>query len=94
MYWDLSTIQAISKEFSTLQKQDNCDNARYAFTVFMTNEHPDCSVDNLIKKMEKSPNGGGIYYELPNPIKARVLGYVPVDFGMFMLVEQIDVLKK
>ncbi|MDN5080664.1 hypothetical protein O8C89_09120 [Aliarcobacter butzleri] len=44
--------------------------------------------------MEKSPIGGGIYFELTNPIKARILGYVAVDFGMFMLVEQIDVLKK
>ncbi|KLD96373.1 hypothetical protein [Aliarcobacter butzleri] len=95
MYWDLSTIQDISKEFSTLKKQKICDNARYSFSVFMTNEHPDCSVDNFIKKIEIGPTkGGGIYFELTNPIKARILGYVAVDFGMFMLVEQIDVLKK
>ncbi|MCG3696016.1 hypothetical protein L5F39_00200 [Aliarcobacter butzleri] len=94
MYWNLSTIQDISKEFSTLLEQKICGNGRYSFSAFMTNDYTECSVDNLIKRMEKSPIGGGIYFELTNPIKARILGYVAVDFGMFMLVEQIDVLKK
>lgn len=94
MYRDLSTIQDISKEFSTLKKQKVCDNARYAFSVFMTNEHPDCSVDNLIKKIETGPKGEGIYFELTDPIKAKVLGYIVLKNGLFILVEQIEVLEK
>lgn len=93
-YIDLSTIQDISKEFSFLLKQKICGNGRYSFTAFMTNDYPDCSVDNFIKKIETGPKGEGIYFELTDPIKARILGYVRVENGLFILVEQIDVLKK
>jgi len=94
MYRDLSTTQDISKEFSFLLKQKICGNGRYSFTAFMTNDYPDCSVDNLIKKIEISPNGGGIYFELTDPIKAKVLGYIVLKNGLFILVEQIEVLEK
>lgn len=93
-YIDLSTTQDISKEFSTLLEQKICGNGRYSFTAFMTNDYPECSVDNLIKRMEKSPIGGSIYAELTDPIKAKVLGYVRVEKGLFMLVEKIEVLEK
>ncbi|MBI3873654.1 MAG: hypothetical protein HY307_01340, partial [Arcobacter sp.] len=93
MYPNIQIINDISKEFISLVKQEKCGNGRYGFTSFMTNYMPECSVDTVIKNMKNNYLGGDLYFELKYPINARVLGYIPFGHGMFMLVEQIEVIK-
>jgi hypothetical protein len=94
MYSNFQVVNDISREYVSLVKQEKCGNGRFGFTSYMTNYVPECSVDNAVKNMKNNYIGGDLYFELTFPIKAKVLGYVPFGYGMFILVEQIEVLKK
>lgn len=97
MYMDFSLIQDISKEFTSLMKQEKCgDGKKGMFTGFMTNYgSKECTVDIVIQNIKNNyMENESLYFDLKYPIKARVLGYVSFGYGMFVLVEQVEVLKK
>lgn len=94
MYNDLSMIQDISKEFRNLVKQKKCENAKGSFSSFMANGTSECSVDNVVKNMENTYINENLYIELIAPVKAKVLGYVPLKEGLFVLIQIIEVIKE
>ena len=96
MYMDLSIIQDISKEFTLLIKQEKCGDGKGIFTSFMTNYgSKECTVDSVIQNIKNNyMKNESLYFDLKYPIKARILGYVSFGYGMFVLVEQVEVLKK
>jgi len=102
IYWDLGSVQDITDSFISLIKEKKCPNMKGTLRVYMLNEDEQCSVDKVIDKIEESTYGSlyyprsasRLFYELRNPIKARVLGYVGFKAGVFVLIEQIEVLKK
>lgn len=94
MYSNFQVVNDISKEYVSLVKQQKCGNGRFGFTSYMTNYVPECSVDNVIKNIKNNYIDGDLYFELKSPIRAKVLGYIPFGYGMFVLVEQVEVLKK
>ena len=93
MYLDFSLIQNISKEFLALMQEGKCERMQGMFSVFMLNKDKYCSVDNFLERIKSEyPKDEPLYYPLPHPIKAKVLGYVELQAGVFVLVEQKEML--
>lgn len=91
IYYDIRVIEAISKEYLFLTKNNKCESGLGSFTAFMTNNGPkECTIDNLLKKIKNDYLENDIsdtYNEFTLPIKAKVLGYVFTSQGTFMTVE-------
>ena len=95
MYLDLSLIQNISKEFLALMQEGKCERMLGTFSSFMLNKDKYCSVDNFLERIKSEyPKDELLYFPLPHPIKAKVLGYVEFKAGVFVLVEQKEMLSK
>ena len=93
MYLDLSLIQNISKEFLALMQEGKCERMLGTFSSFMLNRDKYCSVDNFLERIKSEyPKDEPLYFPLPHPIKAKVLGYVELQAGVFVLVEQKEML--
>ncbi|MCG3691567.1 hypothetical protein [Aliarcobacter butzleri] len=94
VYYSIGLIEAISKEYLKLVKENKCETSKGAFTAFMTNtDSYGCTVDTVLKniKIDYVPDDmytfNSLYNELSSSRKARVLGYVFVSQGAFMTVQ-------
>ncbi len=97
IYHDIGFIEYISKEFISLMKENKCESTNDSFTGFMTNYDNECSVNNVEKKVKKDYVYNDIFTfnpELILPVKAKVLGYVSVEQGVFVFVQIIEVIKE
>lgn len=86
-------IQNITNDFMSLVKNGKCEDLRGAFSYFMLNGDNECSLDSVVKKVQIEYPHKNIF-EIKNPIKAKVLGYVEFQAGVFVLIEQLEVIKE
>jgi len=82
-------IQNITNEFMSLVKSGKCEDLSGAFSYFMLNGDNECSLDSVAKSVQIEYPHKNIF-EIQHPIKAKVLGYVEFDAGVFVLIEQIE----
>ncbi|ADG93184.1 hypothetical protein Arnit_1528 [Arcobacter nitrofigilis DSM 7299] len=99
IYFGFSFIQDITTNFLDLVENGKCPKEGGAFSNYMLNIKSDeCLVDKVVGKIKRKygyhHKNFNSYYELQDPIKAKVLGYVIFKAGMFMLVEQTELLEK
>lgn len=81
IYFDFNKIQDITQSF---KKMNDCAEGVGSFTAFMLSLNEGCSVDSVVIRYQDA------YTDLSEPIKARVLGYVKFNVGVFVLIEQIE----
>ena len=98
IYHDIGFIEQISKEYLSLLKSNKCEGGLGSFTSFMTNYGlEECTVNYFIGKVKKEYVLNDIFTfnpELILPVKAKVLGYVSVEQGVFVFVQIIEVIKE
>lgn len=98
MYFDFNLIQHISQEFNTMVKDGKCSDLSGSFSNFMLNEsseNKECLVDSVIDQIKGEYRKNELLYSaLEYPIKAKILGYVKFKAGLFVLVEQKELLRE
>lgn len=96
MYFDFNIIQDISAGFISLIDEGKCENVTGEFNNYMLNENKKCSVNKVISTLQKNKYKNFspfLYSEMKYPIKAKVLGYVTFEAGMFIHIEQTELLE-
>lgn len=97
MYFDLNLIQHITKEFTYMVKEGKCSDLNGSFSNFMLNQentYQGCSIDSVLDQTKSIyRKDESLYLILKYPIKAKVLGYVEFNAGVFVLVEQKELIR-
>lgn len=97
MYFDFNLIQHITKEFTYMVKEGKCSDLHGSFSNFMLNrenKYQGCSIDSVLEEAKNIyRRDEPLYFILKYPIKAKVLGYVEFNAGVFVLVEQKELLR-
>ena len=97
MYFDFNLIQHIAQEFNTMVKDGRCSDLSGSYSNFMLNESSikECSVDSVIDQIKGEYRKNELLYSaLEYPIKAKIIGYVEFQAGLFVLVTQKELLRE
>jgi len=85
LFIGFESIQEITQIFKKYIDNGTCLDGVGAFTAFMLSLNEGCSVDSIQTEYSHKR-----IFEIENPIKAKVLGYIEFKAGVFVLIEQIE----